>query len=153
MQSPHLEELYLSRLNLTGSIPDVIPPGSNLRLWYSLNTVEDTMQQYDGGAFSGKPCGVMIPFTFTVSFFTGLNVTLWSRKVQAVPAISSLPGLSPSGGRITSPSSRLISALAAVQQKLVSTQACTQGSVVMAGHILMTASMGSFLSVSYNPIC
>lgn len=54
LESPTLEELYMSRLNLTGEIPDSIPEGSNLRLWYALNTVEGTMQQYDGGAFTGS---------------------------------------------------------------------------------------------------
>jgi len=38
-QSTTLQELYMSRTTLSGELPDVIPPKSKLRVWYSLNQV------------------------------------------------------------------------------------------------------------------
>lgn len=51
-QSPSLEELYMSRTTLTGELPDVIPAGSNLRVWYSINQDPETGESL-GDGFSG----------------------------------------------------------------------------------------------------
>ena len=52
-QSESIEELYMSRTNLTGQLPDVIPPDSQLRLWYSMNTMDSGSDKWPGGGFSG----------------------------------------------------------------------------------------------------
>jgi hypothetical protein len=37
LQSTTLEELYMSRVTLTGELPDAFSPDSQLRVWYAIN--------------------------------------------------------------------------------------------------------------------
>lgn len=53
LQSSSLEELYMSRLPLTGSLPDTIPEDSNLIVWYAINR-DPITNRPAGPGFSGK---------------------------------------------------------------------------------------------------
>lgn len=52
MQHSSLEELYMSRLPLTGSLPDTIPEDSNLIVWYAINR-DPITNKPAGPGFSG----------------------------------------------------------------------------------------------------
>lgn len=53
LQHSSLEELYMSRLPLTGPLPDSIPEDSNLIVWYGINR-DPITNKPAGEGFSGK---------------------------------------------------------------------------------------------------
>lgn len=52
-QTPSLEELYVTRTSLKGSLPDTVPRGSKLRVLYGWNTDIDTGKRWTNGGFTG----------------------------------------------------------------------------------------------------
>lgn len=54
LQDGTLQELYISQTRLTGSLPDVVPANSPLRLLYAINYLQPSRTGFTGGGGSAS---------------------------------------------------------------------------------------------------